>query len=295
MLILVGVVACVRETKPAETVESLRAGSPTLQDKTRWRIVVQDNLPLLSSKDPTTGKYSGFEIEIAKAVASELGFDEGKIDWVNFSNNTERLSLLQNGSADMTVASVSITDEREKWVDFAGPYLLVPQAVLMRRQRTKSLETIADLRATDVRVCTTTASTSALALEAKGIIPEPVDTEKQCIEGMRSGIYDAFSTDLTILRAFLSNKSDSDAFMISEIAIADNAERIGIALPNNDENLRKLVSYILERWRTGPKEISPWLRAYDRTIGPVLDPKYRSQPLVDKPPKLADYDSKAPR
>jgi glutamate transport system substrate-binding protein len=171
----------------------------------------------------------------------------------------------------------------------------VPQAVLMRKQRTKSLETIADLRAKDVRVCALTASTSALALEAKGIIPEPVNTHNQCMEGMRAGSYDAYSTDLTILLGFLSNKSDFDTFTISDIAIADTVERIGIALPNNDENLRKLVSYTLERWRTGPKESNPWLRAYDRTIGPLLDLKYRSQPLVDNPPKLADYDSKVPR
>jgi len=284
MLVLVGAVACAEKTEPAETVESLRAGSPTLQDKTRLRIVVRDSVPLLGYRDPATGNYTGFDIEIAKAVAAELGFDEGKIDWVTFSNNTERLSFLQNGNAEMTVASLSMTDEREKLVDFAGPYLLVPQAMLVRKQHTKPLETIADLRAKDVRVCALTGSTSALALEAKGITPEPVNRHEQCMDGMRLGKYDAYSTDLTILLGFLSNKSDFDMFVISDIAIADTVERIGIATPNGDENLRKLVSYILERWRTGPQENSPWLRAYDRTIGPLLDRKYRSQPLVDDPP-----------
>ncbi|HET8683695.1 MAG TPA: transporter substrate-binding domain-containing protein [Micromonosporaceae bacterium] len=295
MLALVGAVACTQDAKPNETVESLRAGSPTLRDKTRWRIVVRHTLPLLGYRDRATGEYSGFDIEIAKAVAAELGFDESKIDWVNFSTNDERLTLLQNGTADMTVATLAITDEREKLVDFAGPYLLVPQAVLLRKRRTKTLDTIADLRSKDVRVCALIGSTSARALETKGIIPEHVNNHDKCMEGMRSGRYDAYSTDLTILLGFLSDKPNFEAFEISELAVADTVERIGIGLPNNDENLRKLVSYIMERWRTGPKESSPWLRAYDRTIGPLLDLKYRSQPLVDNPPKLADYDSKVPR
>lgn len=295
MLALVGAVACTQDAKPNETVESLRAGSPTLRDKTRWRIVVRHTLPLLGYRDRATGEYNGFDIEIAKAVAAELGFDESKIDWVNFSTNDERLTLLQNGTADMTVATLAITDEREKLVDFAGPYLLVPQAVLLRKRRTKTLDTIADLRSKDVRVCALIGSTSARALETKGIIPEHVNNHDKCMEGMRSGRYDAYSTDLTILLGFLSDKSNFEAFEISELAVADTVERIGIGLPNNDENLRKLVSYIMERWRTGPKESSPWLRAYDRTIGPLLDLKYRSQPLVDNPPKLADYDSKVPR
>ncbi|HZN17817.1 MAG TPA: transporter substrate-binding domain-containing protein [Micromonosporaceae bacterium] len=295
MLVLVGAVACTQDAKPDETVESLRAGSPTLRDKTRWRIVVRHSLPLLGEQDKRTGEYKGFDIEIAKAVAAELGFDESKIDWVRFSTNDERLTLLQNGTADMTVATLSITDEREKLVDFAGPYLLVPQAVLLSKRRTKTLDTIADLRAKNVRVCALIGSTSAKALETKGIVPEHVNNHDKCMDGMRSGRYDAYSTDLTILLGFLSNKADFDTFEISDLAIADTVERIGIGLPNNDENLRKLVSYILERWRTGPKENSPWLRAYDRTIGPLLDLKYRSQPLVDNPPRLADYDSKVPR
>lgn len=297
MFVLVGAVACAEQAKPEETVESVRAASPTLKDKTRLRIVVRDSVPLLGYRDPTTGKFSGFDIEIAKSVAAELGFDEEKIDWITFSNNVERLTFLQNGSADMTLASLSMTDEREKLVDFAGPYLLVPQAVLVRKQRTKPLETIADLRAHNVRVCALTASTSAHALEAKGITTEPVNTHDQCMEGMRSGRYDAYSTDLTILLGFLSSKADFDMFAISDLAIADTVERIGIATPNGDENLRKLISYILERWRTGPQENSPWMRAYDGTFGPLLDlldRKYRSQPLVDNPPKLADYDSKVP-
>lgn len=291
----VGMVACAQQAEPEETVESLRADSPTLQNKTRWRIAVRDSLPLMSYRDRATGKFSGFEIEIAKEVAGELGFDESRIDWVVLSNNAERLSFLQSGNADMTVASLAITDDREALVDFAGPYLLVPQAMLVRKQRTKQLDTIADLRAKDVRVCTLTSSTSALALQAKGIVPEPVNTHNQCMEGMRSGKYDAYSTDLTILVGYLSGKSDFETFEISDLVIADHVERIGVATPNNDESLRKLVSFILERWRTGSKESSPWLHAYDRTLGPLLDRKYRSQPLVDNPPKLADYDSKAPR
>jgi glutamate transport system substrate-binding protein len=244
-------------------------------------------------RDPVTGVYSGFEIEIAKAIASELGFTEDKIDWVTTDNLIERQTFLQSGRADMTVASFSITDEREKFVDFAGPYLLVPQAVLVLRDRTKPLDTIADLRAKDVHVCTTTGSTAERALKAKEITPDPVDAHQQCVEGLKSGKYDAFSTDLTILAGFLS--TNKETLKILNMTIADNPERLGIAVPNSDTAMRGLVAYFLHRWQTGPQETSPWLRAYNHTIGPHLDAKYQSQPLVENPPDLVDYDSKAPR
>jgi glutamate transport system substrate-binding protein len=292
-LVLVGAVACDKTTKSKETVETLRTKSPTLHNRTQLRIVVRDTIPLMGYRDPKTGRYTGFEIELANAVAAELGFTEERIEWVTVNNLGERQAFLQNGLAQMTVASFSITPEREQFVDFAGPYLLVPQAVMVRRDRRKSLETIADLRSKDVRVCTLTGSTSEKALKEQGITPDPVDKHDRCVDGMKTGRYDAFSSDLTILAGFLS--ADKELFEIQDMTITGNSERLGIAVPNGDTALRDLVAHILHRWQTGPPDASPWLRAFDHTIGQVLDPRYRSQPLVDNPPDLADYDSKAPK
>jgi glutamate transport system substrate-binding protein len=186
-----------------------------------------------------------------------------------------------------------MTEERDRFVDFAGPYQLVPQAVLVRRERTESLETIAGLSAPDVRVCTTTGSTSARTLREKEISADLVDTNEHCMAGMRSGTYDAYSTDLPILAGFLSQ--DPDTFEILELAIADHSEQIGIGVPDGDVALRDLINYFLDHWQQGPEVASPWLRAYDRTIGPYLGPVHRAQPRVVDPPELADYDSRAPR
>jgi glutamate transport system substrate-binding protein len=293
MLVLVGAAACTEQATPKETVESLRAKSPTLANKARLRIAVREDVPYLFYFDPQTKVRSGFEIEIARAMAQELGYPEDRIDWIPVRTLPERLDVLQQNRADMVVANFSITPDREQLVDFAGPYVLVPQAVLVRHDRTKPLETIADLRAPGVKVCTTTGSTSERALKEKGINPEPVDTNVECMVGLRSGRYDVFSTDLPVLAGLRG--TERDTFDLLETAIADSSERIGIAVPNNDSAMRDLVAYFLDKWQRGAPAVNPWLRAYDRTIGPLLDPKYRSQPLVDHPPQLADFDSKAPQ
>lgn len=293
MLVLVGTAACTERATPKETVESLRAKSPTLRDKARLRIGVREDVPYMFYLDPATKERSGFEIEIAKELAKELGYREDRIDWVPIRTLPERIAVLQNNRADMVMANFSMNPEREALVDFAGPYQIVPQAVLVRRDRRKPLETIADLRAAGVRVCTTTGSTSEAALAAKKIESEPVDTNADCMNGMTAGRYDAFSTDLPILAGLM--QADKDTFEILEMAIADSNERIGAAVPNGDTAMRSLVAYFLDRWQKESTVASPWLRAYDATIGPLLDPKYRSQPLVENPPVLADYDSKAPQ
>lgn len=293
MLVLVGAATCTERAEPKESVESLRAKSPTLRDKKRLRIGVRESVPLMGYRDPSTNERSGFEIELARAMAAELGFTEDKIEWVTVSTVPDRISALQNNRADMILANLSMTEEREKLVDFAGPYMLVPQAVMVRRDRTKPLETIADLRRPGVRVCTGTGSTSEKALIAKGITPEPVDSNTQCLDGLRSKKYDAYSTDLPILAGFLA--AEKNTLEILDLTIADFEERIGVAVPNGDWAMRDLVAYFLNRWQQGREGSSPWLHAYDSTIGQILNRKYRSQPRIDNPPELADHDSKAPQ
>jgi ABC-type amino acid transport/signal transduction systems, periplasmic component/domain len=305
LVVLGGVAACTEHTTPKESVESLRQKSSTLRrtvDRhSHLRIAVWEDVPYMFFRDPVTNVRSGFEIEIAKAIADGLGFDEDRIDWVTIRNLPDRQSILGEDRADMVVAAFSITDERKKYVEFAGPYMLVPQAVLVRRDRKKPLETITDLRAPDVHVCTTTGSTSEGALKGKGITPDPVDTNADCMAGMKSGKYDAFSTDLPILagmqRKAKEDAKGQDAFEILDLTIADANERIGIAVPHGDTAMSGLVAYFLNLWQTGPPGASPWLRAYDSTVGPMLDARrYRFQPRVEDPtpPDLADYDSKAP-
>lgn len=124
--------------------ESLREKSPTLRATAnrqgRLRIAVWEDVPFMYFRDPTTGERSGFEIEIAEALGKELGYSEDRIEWITIENLPDRLSILGEGRADMVVASFSMTEEREKFVDFGGPYMLVPQAVMVRSNREKRIE-----------------------------------------------------------------------------------------------------------------------------------------------------------
>jgi glutamate transport system substrate-binding protein len=287
-LITGGAAGCVENTPPKESVESLRAKSPTLRDKVRLRIGVRETLPFLSYRDPNTGVRSGFEVEIARSLASDLGFTDDKIDWVTVTDVQSRMHVLQANQADIVVASLTMTTDRP--VDFAGPYLVVPQAILVHKQRTKQIESIADLRAPDFKICVGISSTSARALDARDIKPEVLNDGLQCIEGMKSNKFDAYSSDLQILGSVLA--TDPERFEILKLIVSDAEERIGVAVPQGDKPLRDLIAYFLNRWLVGPQP-SPWMRAYDQTIGPHLDVKYRSQPRVDGPPVLVDYDSKA--
>ena len=76
--------------------------------------------------DPATGE--GFESAVAYAVAKELGYAEDEVEWVVVPfNNSFRPG---DKSFDFDINQISITDERDRAVDFSESYYDVNQALV---------------------------------------------------------------------------------------------------------------------------------------------------------------------
>ena len=75
-------------------------------------------------------------METAKYVAKALGVPETGITWVQ-ADPGNRESLLTSGEADLVFSTYTITEDRKQVVDFAGPYFLAHQDLLVRRNETE--------------------------------------------------------------------------------------------------------------------------------------------------------------
>jgi polar amino acid transport system substrate-binding protein len=76
--------------------------------------------------DPSTGE--GFESAVAYAVAEELGFAEDEVEWVVVPfNNSFRPG---DKSFDFDINQISVTEERDRAVDFSDSYYEVNQALV---------------------------------------------------------------------------------------------------------------------------------------------------------------------
>src|SRR5690625_4282043 len=87
----------------------------------------QPGLGFREGNNPPTG----FDVDVAKAVLAEMGYEEDQIEWVE-SPTPQRENMLENGQVDMIFATYSITEERDERVDFAGPYFMAGQDILVR-------------------------------------------------------------------------------------------------------------------------------------------------------------------
>ena len=85
------------------------------------RIGVRTDFPPFSQiKD---GEFTGFEVELAKAIGNKILDNKGKVVLVGVEAK-DRIPMLKNDQIDLMVANFTMTDERKKAVDFSLPYLL---------------------------------------------------------------------------------------------------------------------------------------------------------------------------
>ena len=98
-------------------------------------IGVKDDQPGLGFKDATTGQYSGFDIEIARLVAAQLGFGPDKITYKTVPS-AAREDTISRGEVDYYVGTYTINDNRKQRVSFAGPYFVAGQSLLVRADDT---------------------------------------------------------------------------------------------------------------------------------------------------------------
>jgi eukaryotic-like serine/threonine-protein kinase len=202
------------------------------------RVGVKKDQPGLSQKGPD-GKYHGFDIDIANAIARGLGFKR-----VKFlpADTGSREYVLTKGSVDMVVASYSITPEREKSVAFAGPYYIASQDFLVRRGDAwiKGKESLAHKP-----VCTVAGSTTEAELRRMRPAPEIIyrDEYGKCVDALLAGDVDAVSTDDIILSGF------QEAHPSKLVLLHDpNAgESYGVGLPKGDPALKRAVCAALRK------------------------------------------------
>ncbi|RMI39471.1 bifunctional serine/threonine-protein kinase/glutamate ABC transporter substrate-binding protein [Streptomyces triticirhizae] len=209
----------------------------------RLTIGVKFDQPGLGVQD-VNGELSGFEVEVARYVAAELGFDEDDIDWVE-APAAERENLLLRNEVDLVVATYTITEDREAVVDFAGPYLTAHQDLLIRAE-----DEVADVAAiNDLTLCSVTGSTSALNVRdglAPGVRLEEAATWSECFTALDEGRVDALTNDDALLVSYATSAESPGGYRLAGLGLSTDYE-YGIGIPEGETELRDEINAALSR------------------------------------------------
>ncbi|MEU4313645.1 glutamate ABC transporter substrate-binding protein [Nocardia sp. NPDC024068] len=220
----------------------------------------------------TDGTYSGFDVEVAKYVASKLGVQP---DGITFKEapSAQRETLIENGQVDFVVATYSITDSRKEKVDFAGPYYVAGQSLLVREDNN---EITGPDSLAGKTVCSVTGSTPAQNIQKK--YPQTqlqtYDTYSLCLEGLNSGAVAAVTTDDIILAGYASQSPGKYKVVGDKFT----TENYGIGLKKGDQETRDKINNAIEEMISS----GAWDTAFQESVGKAASYETPEAPKVDR-------------
>ncbi|CAG7845826.1 ABC transporter glutamine-binding protein GlnH [Pseudoclavibacter triregionum] len=246
---------------PVNTEASFEAGTTMarLHDAGTITIGTKFDQPLFGLMG-TSGKPEGFDVEMGKIIAAELGIKPENINWVEtVSQNRE--PFIQNGQVDLVIATYTINDKRKEVIDFAGPYYTAGQSFLVPAANPKGI-TSDPATLGDATICTVTGSTSEKNIRQHTQNVITVDKYSDCLEPIRTGQADALTTDNVILAGLVAQNG-------TEFKVVDGtftSEPYGIGIAKGDQAFRDFINDTIEAAVADGR----WEQAWTSTAGTVL-------------------------
>lgn len=246
-------------------------GSPTFDKMTKAgkvTIGVKEDQPGLGYLDATTGERSGFDIDIARWIAASLGFGDDKIEFKPIAS-ANREQAIVNGDIDYYVGTYSINDKRKELIDFAGPYFVTGQGLLVAKDAPEA-DKIEDFNGKTV--CSATGSTPIQNIKANfpEIKTQEYDLYSACVQDLLDGKVDAVTTDQAILIGYAAQYPD-------EIKVTGGLfteERYGVGLTKGDTALKDHINALFTDGG------DTWKAIFDKNLG--SSGIEVEQPAVDK-------------
>ncbi|GIQ66503.1 glutamine ABC transporter substrate-binding protein [Paenibacillus cisolokensis] len=222
------------------------AGANALEAiKERGKVVVgvKFDTKLFGLKDPGTGEVEGFDVDIAKAIAKKLTGDEANVELKEVTSKT-RIPMLNNGEIDMIIATMTITEERKKEVDFSDVYFNAGQSLLVKKG--SPIRSIADVTK-DTQVLGVKGATSIKNIEdrVEGLRVKQYENYQEAFTALRAGQGEVLTTDNAILYGMA--QQDSNYEVVGDIF---TDEPYGIAIKKGEAELVQAVNDILSELKS---------------------------------------------
>ncbi len=239
------------------------AGASTLEralEAGEVRIGVRNDNPPMSFID-SDGAWIGFDIDLAGAMAEELGLELTLVP----VDGTTRISFLQDGRVDMSIASMNHTRARDESIDFSITYFWDNQSFLVRTGTYASIDELIGKKVAANAGSSAIPSWEEYVAHHGGPDPEIVafDDKLAATQALRDGAVEGYSEDNVTLLSLAAGDPE-----LALLPGGHNPVQFGIGVPENDSAWRDRINVALqevwaagtyekvyERWFEGPNRI----------------------------------------
>ncbi|MBM6617366.1 transporter substrate-binding domain-containing protein [Bacillus suaedaesalsae] len=188
-------------------------------DDKKLVMLTSADYPPYESMDTNTNEIVGFDVDIAKYITKELGY-ELEIKDMDFNS---LITAMNAGKGDFIMAGMTPDEDRKKNADFSDIYFTAKHLIVTKKD--SGIETTEDLKDKTVGVQTgsiqegvaeTVAETIDIKIETRNRIPE-------IIQEMLVGRFDAAIIEDTVAAGHFKNNPELTGFEVKEVSEAGSA------------------------------------------------------------------------
>lgn len=173
----------------------------TITQRDRLIVGIRNDAPPFGFKDKNCFTV-GYDADLARLIAKGILGDEKKVEFVPVTASN-RIMKLNSGEVDCLIATMSITTQRQQFLNFSTPYYMAGQAILVRSS--SKATSLRDF--TGKKLIIVFGSTSEKNLRSN--VPEVTvigyKTYNDAYNALKNGKADGIVADDTVLLGFSTN------------------------------------------------------------------------------------------
>lgn len=149
------------------------------------------------------GRLKGYEIDLLREITRRLLRDPHRVNFQQVWSST-RVLALQSGAVDVVAATMTITPERARQVDFSQPYLIARQAVVVPYG--SPVRQLNDLEHRTILYVLGSTSEAHIRQRLPKASYHGYKSATEAFSALKAGRGDAMTTDDTLIAGFLSDQ-----------------------------------------------------------------------------------------
>lgn len=185
----------------------------------------------------------GFDIEIAKEIAKELGV---KLEITDMKFES-LVASLQTGTVDMVIAGMNPTDERQKSVDFSNIYYTAEHGIIILNKDKDKYINKDSLKGKTIGAQKGTIQETLAKEQISEVKFKGLNTVSDLIMDMRVGNVDAVVCELPVAEYNVKKNNDLHVITDTGFKVDENEKGSAIAMPKGSGDLVELVNKVIKR------------------------------------------------
>ena len=204
------------------------------------------------------GNAAGYEAELAKAIANEIG-ENVKVKFVE-NESEETLNALENGEIDIALASLDASSDIKKRFTLSNsywPWQEEPYSIYVLKSESEKITKLEDFSLSKIAVVKGTYQDSSVSHYLPNAKPVVCEDTAQCLQKLESGEVQAIISDD---KNFEKSVENSETTVKSKVTMPEDPNDQGIfaAVMKDNEKLKKLVDSCIEKHKENG-DIENWI------------------------------------